>query len=81
MAEAVHAPRNPSQAILFDDGKGLYGMAVDATGDVVEVTPGDDLYTFPPQAVTDCTPLRPWGYLDLGERPVLLLDLAPVVVH
>jgi hypothetical protein len=71
----------PREAIIFDDGGGYYGMAVDGTGAVVEVTVGDDLYVFPPQEVTDESPCRPWGWLAAGDKPVLLLDMSRVLVH
>ena len=71
----------PQEAIIFDDGAGYYGMAVDSTGSVIEVTAGDDLYVFPPQEPTDGSPCRPWGWLALSDRPVLLLDMSQVAVH
>ena len=51
-------------------------LPVDATGAVVEVTVGDDLYVFPPQDATDETPCRRWGWLASSDRPVLLLDMS-----
>jgi len=69
------------EAIIFDDGSGLYGMSVEATESVREVTAGDDLYVFPPQEATDDAPCRPWGVLSLGQKPVLLLDMSRVAVH
>jgi len=81
LADAVTPGRKTREAILFDDGAGIYGMVVDRTGTVVEVTPGDDLYTFPPQMVTDSAPCRPWGLLTLQDHPVILLDMNSVTVH
>ncbi len=69
------------EAIIFDDGRGFYGMAVDATESVREITVGDGLYVFPPQEATDIAPCRAWGLLSLAERPVLLLDMSRVAVH
>jgi hypothetical protein len=71
----------PREAIIFDDGAGLYGMCIDSTHSVVEVTPGDDLYVLPPQEVTDQAPCRAWGILTLAERPVILLDMSRVSIH
>ena len=72
---------NPSEAIIFDDGSGLYGMAIDATDSVVGVSPGDDLYVLSPQEVSDFSPCRPWGILTVADRPVLLLDMSRVSAH
>lgn len=71
----------PNEAIIFDDGRGLYGMAIDSTDSVVGVTPGDDLYVLPPQEVTEMTPCRAWGILTVAELPVILLDMSRVAAH
>jgi hypothetical protein len=71
----------PGEAIIFNDGQGLYGMAIDATDSVVDVTPGDDLYVLPPQQATDSCPCRPWAVLTVSDRPVILLDMSRVSVH
>jgi hypothetical protein len=71
----------PREAIIFDDGCGLYGMAIDGTDSVVGVTPGDDLYVLPPQEVTDMNPCRAWGVLTFAEKPVILLDMSRVSAH
>ena len=71
----------PREAIIFDDGEGLYGMAVDATDAVVGITPGDGLYTLPPREATAASPCRPWAVLTQAERPVILLDMSRVIVH
>jgi len=72
---------DPRQAIIFDDGAGLYGMAIDSTDSVVGVTPGDDLYVLPPQEVSDLNPCRAWGVLTFAERPVILLDMSRISAH
>lgn len=70
------------EAILFNDGKGLYGMAVDAADGVVDITPGDELYVLPPEdELDDDAPCRAWGVLTVAERPVILLDVSLVAVH
>lgn len=51
--------RRPSEAIIFDDGRGLYGMAVEGTDRVMEVTVGDDLYVFPPRKRPTSPPAGP----------------------
>ena len=79
--DAGTSARQPREVIVFDDGRGLYGMTVDSADQVVEVSPGDELYTFPPQEVSDVSPCRPWGLLTVAERPVILLDMTSVVVH
>jgi hypothetical protein len=71
----------PREAIIFDDGRGLYGMAIDSTDSVVGVTPGDDLYVLPPQEATETTPCRAWGILTVAELPVILLDMSRVTAH
>lgn len=75
------AARSPKEVIIFNDGAGLFGMAVDSTDDVVEVSPGNDLYTFPPQEISEESPCRPWGLFTYCERPVILLDMTTVAVH
>jgi hypothetical protein len=75
------ASSGPSEAIIFDDGEGYYGVAVDATESVVCVTPGDGLYMLPPQEATDHTPCRAWGVLTMAERLVILIDMSRVAVH
>jgi hypothetical protein len=72
---------HPSEAIIFDDGEGYYGVAVDATESVLCVTPGDGLYMLPPQEATDMCPCRAWGVLTVAERFVILLDMSRVAVH
>jgi hypothetical protein len=81
LAHTACPSRHPREVLIFSDGCGFYGMAVDSTGSVVQVTPGDDLYTFPPQEVSDVSPCRPWGMLTVAERPVILLDMKALVVH
>lgn len=72
---------SPREAIIFDDGCGLYGMAIDSTDSVVGVTSGDDLYVLPPQEATELTPCRAWGILTVAELPVILLDMSRVSAH
>lgn len=81
IAEMGPHSENPREAIIFDDGQGLYGMAIDGTESVVGVTPGNELYMLPPQEVTDLHPCRPWGILTMAERPVILLDMSRVTAH
>jgi hypothetical protein len=69
------------EAIIINDGRGLFGIAVDCTESVVSVTPGSDLYTLPPQEYDSLHPCRPWGILTVGERPVMLLDVSQVSPH
>jgi len=71
----------PNEAIIIDDGAGAYGIAVDCTENVVDVTPGSELYIFPPLDDAEPCTCRPWGMLTVAERPVLLLDLTRVGVH
>lgn len=73
--------RKPREAIIFDDGRGLFGVAVDGTENVMGITPGVDLYALPPQEATDLYPCRPWAILTVAERPVILLDMSRVSVH
>jgi hypothetical protein len=74
--------RRSREAIILNDGKGLYGMAVDAADGVVDITPGDELYVLPPEdAEEDDSPCRAWGVMTVAERPVMLLDLSLVAVH
>jgi chemotaxis signal transduction protein len=75
------ASERAKEAILFNDGKGLYGMAVDAADGVVDITPGDELYVLPPEEATEESPCRAWGVLTVAERPVILLDLSQIAVH
>lgn len=77
---ATHA-QIPREAIIFNDGKGLYGMAIDSTETVVDITPGDELYILPPQEATDACPCRAWAILTVGERPVIVLDMSGIAVH
>jgi hypothetical protein len=69
------------EAIIFDDGRGLYGMAIDSTDTVVGVIPGDELYVLPPQAATAASPCRAWGILTVADHPVILLDMSRVLAH
>jgi chemotaxis signal transduction protein len=77
------APRSrpAREAIIFNDGEGLYGMAIDGTDAVVDITPGDELYILPPEPPTDACPFRVWAVLTVGERPVIMLDMSRVAVH
>ena len=73
--------QNMREAIIFDDGRGLYGMAIDTADSVVGVTPGNDLYVLPPQEASDLSPCRAWGVLTVAEKPVILLDMSRVSAH
>lgn len=81
LQEAAPPSQRPREAIIFDDGEGWYGMAVDSTDTVVGVIPGNDLYTLPPREATSMSPCRPWAVLTQSERPVILLDMSRVIVH
>jgi hypothetical protein len=81
MQGAAPPAQRPTEAIIFDDGAGLYGMAVDRTERVLSVTPGENLYTLPPRAATDANPCRAWAVLTVAEKPVILLDMSRVAVH
>ena len=81
LSGAAPPAQRPREAIIFDDGRGFYGMAVDATEHVVGVTPGDGLYTLPPLGPDSNEACRAWAVLTLGSRPVILLDMSRVAVH
>ena len=67
----------PREIIVLDDGKGPYGVFVDATHSVVEIAPGDDLYMLPPSEEEDGA----WGIFTYAERPVMLMDLPRASMH
>lgn len=69
------------EAILLDNGAGLYGISVDAIHDTVDAVPGRDLYLLPPREDEDPGAPRTWGVLTVAERPVLLLDLSHASLH
>lgn len=81
IAEMGPHSEDPREVIIFDDGQGMFGMAIDGTDSVIGVTPGSDLYVLPPQDVSDLYPCRPWGVLTHSEKPVLLLDMSRVTAH
>jgi hypothetical protein len=71
----------PGALILFRTVKGLYAVAVDEAVDVLRITPGDRLYRFPPDEEVWSSIRKPWGFVELGDTPILLVDLGPVRVH
>lgn len=73
--------RTPGAVILFRNVKGLYAVGVDEAVDVLRITPGDRLYRFPPGDDAWCSARKPWGFVELGEIPILLVDFGPVRVH
>jgi len=81
LQEVGPSTREAREAIIFDDGSGLYGMAIDTTDSVVGVTPGNDFYMLPPQEATELSPCRAWGILTHAEKPVILLDMSRVFAH
>ncbi len=75
----VRGARTPGAVILFRAPRGLLGVGVDAAHDVLRVTPGDRLYRLLPGGGED---LRgPWGFVELGDVPILLVNLRPAPVH
>jgi chemotaxis signal transduction protein len=71
----------PGAVILFRYGGGLYALAVDTAEDLLQITPGDRLYRFPPGDPGWSSLRRPWGFIELGDVPILLVDFGPVPVH
>ncbi|MDZ4806103.1 MAG: chemotaxis protein CheW [Candidatus Eisenbacteria bacterium] len=72
---------SPGALILFRTLSGLYAVAVDEALDVLRVTPGDRLYRFPPEDAGWASRRRPWGFVELGDVPILLVDFGPLRVH
>ena len=71
----------PGALILFRGLKGLYAVGVDEEVDVLKVSPGDRLYPFPPGEGEWTSRRRPWGFMEIGDAPILLFDPGPVRVH
>ena len=71
----------PGAVILFRHGGGVYGVVVDTADDVLQITPGDRLYRFPPEEPGWRAVRRPWGFIEIGDVPILLVDFGPVAVH
>jgi len=71
----------PGAVILFRTLRGLCAVAVDEALDVLRVTPGDRLYRFPPDDTAWSSTRRPWGFVELGDVPILLVDFGPLRVH
>lgn len=71
----------PGAIVVFRYGNGLYAVAVDSAEDVLRITPGDRLYRFPPTEPGWQGVRRPWGFIELGDVPILLVDFGPVAVH
>lgn len=72
--------RNPGAALVLRHGQRLYAVAVDCANDVLRLTPGDCLYRFPPEGEGPPTG-RAWGYVQLGDSPVFLVNPGPLRVH
>jgi hypothetical protein len=71
----------PGALILFRTLRGLCAVAVDEALDVLRVTPGDRLYRFPPDETAWSSTRKPWGFVELGDVPILLVDFGPPRVH
>ncbi len=71
----------PGAVIVFRHGGGTYAVQVDSVDDVLRITPGDRLYRFPPADPGWQMLRRPWGFIELGDVPILLVDFGPVPVH
>lgn len=71
----------PGALILFRSVRGLYAVGVDEAVDVLRITPGDRLYRFPPGDDGWTSVRKPWGFVELGDVPILLVDFGPVRVH
>jgi hypothetical protein len=77
----ARGPERPAALILFRSVKGLYAVGVDEALDVLRITPGDRLYRFPPGDDGWTSVKKPWGFVELGEIPILLVDFGPIRVH
>jgi chemotaxis signal transduction protein len=71
----------PGAVIFFRHGGAVYGLAVDSADDLLQITPGDRLYRFPPGDPGWSSMRRPWGFIELGDVPILLVDFGPVPIH
>lgn len=72
--------QRPGAALVFRHGQRFYAVAVDSANDVLRLTPGDCLYRFPPEA--EGPPAgRAWGYVQMGDAPILLVNPGPLQVH
>lgn len=72
---------HPGALILFRGIKGLYAVAVDEAVDVLKVSPGDRFFPFLPGEEAWSSRRRPWGFVEIGDVPILLFDPGPVRVH
>jgi hypothetical protein len=72
---------SPGAIILFRSGSGLYGMTVDSADQVIRIAPGDGFYRFPPVETGWTSTRGPWGVVELGDAPILLVDFGPVRAH
>lgn len=72
--------QNPGAALVFRHGQRLYAVAVDSANDVLRLTPGDCLYRFPPEGEGRAAG-RAWGYIQMGDVPILLVNPGPLQVH
>lgn len=72
--------KKPSAALVFRHGQRFYAVAVDSANDVLRVTPGDCLYRVPPEGEGPPTG-RAWGYVQMGDSPILLVNPGPLRVH
>jgi chemotaxis signal transduction protein len=73
--------RRPGSALIFRHGQKLFAVAVDDASDVLKLTPGDTLYRFPPEGDSWNASGRPWGYVEMGDAPVFLVNLGPLRLH
>lgn len=73
--------RRPGSALIFRHGQKLFAVAVDDASDVLRLTPGDTLYRFPPEGDGWTAAGRPWGYVEMGDAPVFLVNLGPLRLH
>lgn len=73
--------RHPGSALIFRHGQRLYAVAVDDARDVLRLAPGDTLYRFPPEGEGPPVSGRPWGYVEMGDAPVFLVNLGPLRLH
>jgi hypothetical protein len=79
IAPGIAAPTGA--LILFRGVTGLYAVAVDEAVDVLKMSPGDRFFPFLPGEEQWSSRRRPWGFVEIGDVPVLLFDPGPVRVH
>jgi len=77
----IRGASQPGAVILFRTRGGTCGVGVDAAHDVLRITPGDRLYRLLPRTSGGACPPGPWGFVELGDLPIMLVDFGPVQVH